>query len=92
MTAKRGPRYSKEEFARRGDKIYEEKVRPNLKKKDMERFVAIDIETGEYEIAKVGLTAIHRLEARLPDPQIWLMRVGTKYLCTFGGHEMGDEE
>jgi hypothetical protein len=50
IMAVRGPRYSKEEFARRGDEIYETKVRPHLKKKDKDRFVAIDIETGEWEI------------------------------------------
>jgi len=44
-------RYSKEEIAKRGNAIYEDKVRPNLKKKDHGKFVAIDIGTGEYEIA-----------------------------------------
>jgi hypothetical protein len=89
MTAKRQPRYSKEEFARRGDAIYEAKVRPILKKKDDGKFAAIDIETGEYEIAAKELTACDRLEARLPDAQIWLMRIGSRYLCHFGGHGPG---
>lgn len=90
MGIKRGPRYSKEEFARRGDAIYEANVRPNLKKKDDGKFVAIDIETGEYEIASKELTACDRLEARLADPQIWLMRVGSKFLYTFGGSDPED--
>jgi hypothetical protein len=51
MSTTRRPRYSKEEFATRGDAIYEAEIRPNLKKKDDGKFVAIDIEAGQYEIA-----------------------------------------
>lgn len=45
------PRYSKEEFARRGDAIYEKEILPKLGDKEVGKFLAIDIETGEYEIA-----------------------------------------
>ena len=44
------PRYSKEEFARRGDTL-SEAILPNLTAKDVGKFLAIDIETGQYEIA-----------------------------------------
>jgi hypothetical protein len=33
------PRYSKEEFARRGDEIYEPDIRPKLKPDDKDKFV-----------------------------------------------------
>ena len=46
--------YSKAEFARRGDAQVESKVRPNRTAADQDKFVAIDIETGEYELE--GLT------------------------------------
>ena len=46
----RQPRYSKEEFARRGDAIYEKEVRPKLKSDDVGKFAAIDIENGEYAV------------------------------------------
>jgi hypothetical protein len=42
------PRYSKEEFARRGDAIYEKDILPKLTAKDAGKFLAIDIETGQY--------------------------------------------
>src|SRR3954447_5256800 len=38
------PRYSKEEFARRGNEIYEREVQPRLTEEDRGKFVAIDIE------------------------------------------------
>jgi hypothetical protein len=43
-------RYSKKEFARRGDAIYENDVRPQLKAADDGKFAAIDIETGEFAL------------------------------------------
>ncbi len=79
------PRYSKEEFARRGDELYDRLIRP-LEDAQRGRFAAIDIETGAYEIADDELTACDRLEARVPEPQTWLVRVGQRYLHRFGGH------
>jgi repressor of nif and glnA expression len=81
-------RYSKEEIARRGDEIYERIVRPHLKPADKDRFVAIDVDTGEYEITDTELEAIRRLHARLPDSQTWLVRVGSRYVYRFGGRTL----
>jgi hypothetical protein len=44
------PRYSQEEFARRGDEICERDIKPCVDPKDAGNFVAIDIETGAYEL------------------------------------------
>jgi hypothetical protein len=82
------PRYSNEEFARRGDAIYEQKIRPILKPKDKDRLVAIDIESGEYEIGDDEIDVVHRLQARIPDAQTWLVRVGSRYVHRFGGREL----
>ncbi len=76
----------KGEIAKRGDEIYEEKVRPTLKKKDHGKYVAIDINTCEYEIAADLLQACDRLEARVSQPRTWVVRIGSKYLFSFGGH------
>ena len=71
-------RYSKEEFARRGDAAYESVVRPHLKPEDHGRFVALDIETTEFEIDDDELTAIDRLRGRRPEAQIWIVRTGSR--------------
>ena len=78
-------RYSKEEFAHRGDAIFEKNVRPHLKPGDEGKFVAIDIESGTYEIDADELKAGNRLRARMPDAQIWIVRVGSRYVHRFGG-------
>jgi hypothetical protein len=79
------PRYAKEEFAKRGDAIFERDVRPHLKNEDDNAFVAIDIETGAYEIDASEMAACDRLEARVPDAQVWLRRVGSAFARSFGG-------
>jgi hypothetical protein len=80
-------RYGKEEFARRGDEIYETQVRPHLTAEDEGKFAAIDIESGVYEIAMDELEACDKLSARMPNAQIWLVKVGSRYLHRFGGRE-----
>ena len=80
------PRYSKEEFAGRGDEIYERELYPVLEKDNEGKFVAIDIETGAYEIDVDELAASDRLRARVPNAQIWLRRIGSRYARRFGSH------
>ena len=78
-------RYSKEEFARRGDAIYERDIRSVVEAGDKGKFVAIDIETGAYEIDTDEQVASDRLARRVPGAQIWLRRVGSRYVRRFGG-------
>jgi hypothetical protein len=61
----RQPRYSKEEHARRGDDIYERHVRPHVEVGNRGKIVAIDVDTGAFEVAEDTLTASQRLLTRL---------------------------
>jgi hypothetical protein len=78
------PRYGKEEFARRGDEIYEREIRPHLEAGNEDKFVVIDIDTGAYEIDTDELAASDRLLARHPNAQVWLTRVGSRYARRLG--------
>ena len=78
------PRYSKEEFAQRGDAMYEDDIRPLVEEGNEGKFVAIDIETGAYEVDADELAASDRLLARIPDAQVWLKRIGSRYVRHFG--------
>jgi hypothetical protein len=80
------PRYSKEEFARRGEEIFERDIRRKLEGMDPRAFVLIDIETSAYEVDADEMAATDRLLARLPGAQIWMRRVGSPYARRFGGH------
>jgi hypothetical protein len=81
----RQPHYSKEEFARRGDEIYESQVRPQIEAGNHGKIVAIDIETGDFEVDASEIAACDRLEARRPDAQIWIVRIGDRHVRRFGG-------
>ncbi len=48
--AVRQPRYSKEEFAQRGDLIYQTQIRPQVEADNHGKIVAIDIKTGDFEV------------------------------------------
>lgn len=78
-------RYSPQEFARRVKEIYERVIRPALRPEDEDRFVAIDIESGSYEIDRDDFAATERLLARHSYGQIWLARVGQRAAYRIGG-------
>jgi len=78
------PRYSKEEFAQRGEAIYKRDIEPLVRDGEQARFVAIDIETGQYEIDADETAASDRLLARVPNAQTWLRRIGSPYIRRFG--------
>ena len=82
--AVRRPRYSKEEFAQRGQQIYDTRVRRQVETGNSGRIVAIDIETGEFEMGDDTLAASGQLLARCPDAQPWLVRIGHRAVHRFG--------
>ena len=71
----RSPRNSKEEFAKRGDEINEAQVRPQVEAENYGKIVAIDIETGTFEVADEILTATGSLFKRIPEAQPWIVRI-----------------
>ena len=81
------PRYSKEEYARRGNELYE-RLRPQVETGSKGKIVAIDIETGAFEVAEDTIAASDRLLARYPDAEIWFVRVGHRAVHRFG-HYVG---
>jgi len=80
----RQPRYSKEEFARRGHEIYESQVRQKVEEGNHGKIVAIDIETGAFEVGDDSLTAAKQLLSRCPDAQIFGIRIGHLAVHRFG--------
>ncbi len=87
----RQPRYSKEEFARRGDEIYESQVRHEVEAGNHGENVAINIETGAFEVADTSMVAVDRLYERLPDAQPWVIRIGHQAVFRFGSRSLAVE-
>ena len=87
--AVRQPRYSKEEFAQRGDALYESQIRSQIDEEgDRGKIVAIDIETGAFEVADDLLTASKHLSSRVPDAQTWFVRIGHSAVDHFGARSL----
>jgi hypothetical protein len=87
--AVRQPRYSKEDHARRGGEIYEQRVRAQVEETAPGKIVAIDIETGDFEVAENTLAACARLLSRSADAQIWCVRIGHPGVHRFGPRATG---
>jgi hypothetical protein len=84
----RQPRYSKEEFARRGDEIYETQLRSQVEEGNHGKIVAINIETGSFEMADTPMEAVDRLYEREPDAQPWVIRIGHRSVFRFGSRSL----
>jgi hypothetical protein len=79
-------RYSKEEMARRGQEFYESGIRQQVEAGNVGKIVAIDIETGDFEVSDDTLIASDRLLERNPDAQTWFIRIGHRGVHRFGWH------
>ncbi len=78
------PRYTSDELARLGDGIFEREVAARVADEDPRHFVAIDVETGAYEVDRDESSTIERLLERRPGAQLWLRRVGSRHAHRFG--------
>jgi hypothetical protein len=86
--SQRKPLYSKEEFARRGDEIYESQVRDQVEEGNHGKLVAINIETGAFEVADTSMMAVDRLYEREPNAQPWVIRIGHRAVFRFGSRSL----
>ena len=84
----RYPRYSKEEFSRRGNELYESQVRPQVEEGNYGKIVAIDIETGAFEVADKPMLAVDQLYERKPNAQPWVIRIGHKAVFRLGSRSL----
>jgi hypothetical protein len=81
-------RYSKEELARRGQELYESQIRQQVEAANEGKIVAIDIETGDFEVDETVVAATDRLFERHPDAQPWGVRIGHRAVYHFGSRSL----
>ena len=70
------PRFTSEEIARRGQALYEERLRAVVDARDRGKFLVLDIETGEYELDVDELAALQRAKRKNPDAALYILRIG----------------
>jgi hypothetical protein len=81
-------RYSKEEIARRGQELYESGIRQQVEAGNEGKIVAIDIETGNFEVDETVVAATNRLFERNPDAQPFGIRIGHRAVYHFGSRSL----
>jgi outer membrane protein assembly factor BamB len=81
-------RYSKEELARRGQEFYDSVIRQQVEAGNEGKLVAIDIETGDFEVDENLVHATNRLFERKPDAQPWVIRIGHRAVDHFGARSL----
>lgn len=69
-----------EEVKRRAHEIYEASIRPRLAPGDEERYVKIDVLSGDYEIGDNSATTGRKLRERRPGAVIHTMRRHQSYM------------
>jgi hypothetical protein len=78
------PKFRKEDISTRGRAIYEEKLRSMIEADNLDKFVIIDIETGDYEIDADDFAASDRAHRKHPNGAFYGMRIGRRSSGTIG--------
>ena len=70
------PKYTSDEISRRGQILYDQKVRSKIADCEKGKFLVLDIETGEYEIDADEMTALQRAKTKHHDAALYMVRIG----------------
>lgn len=67
-----------EDLATRGRRLYEGSIRDKVPQGNEGKFLALDVDTGEYELDAEAILALRRAQAKRPDAALYLVRIGQK--------------
>lgn len=74
----------RERVGNRGQQIFDQLSATRLRSEDDGKFIAIDINSADFEIDADDFTATERLLLRQPNASMWLGRVGRKAAYRMG--------
>ena len=87
------PRMPLDKAARLGREIYKRDILPKVRDDHFGEYVAIEVLTGEWEIAETEWDAVDRLRERCPDAvDVLCERVGYRAVRSFGGAVLEESE
>ena len=73
-----------EDVSARAWRIYEEQIAPTLRPADKGRFLAVDVDTGGYEIDIDEIAVMRRARGAHPDGTLHLIRIGSRTVGRIG--------
>lgn len=80
------PKYSPQETAERGMKWYDNGIRQQLEvEANLGKFLALDVDTGQYVLADNLLIAANTLKSSLPQADMFAIRIGYPTVHKMGG-------
>ena len=82
--------YSPEEVAQLGNQIYQRDIRDKVMPQHKDKFLVMDIASGDYEIDADDLSAEEVLRARRPDGVFFGLRIGYTSAYTLAGRMAED--
>jgi len=74
------------EVAKLGARLYETRLRHLLEPQHLGKYVVIDVDTGEYEVDEVHMSASDRAAAKRPHARLFGTKVGSTAIGRLGGH------
>jgi hypothetical protein len=77
-------RRTSEELTRLGLDILRHRIEPAVASGDSGKYVAIDVDTGDFEIDTDDAAAVATLLTRSPHADIWLGRIGEPFTYRIG--------
>jgi hypothetical protein len=77
--------FTDDEIVRRGQELYDRQIRQMVEPGHGGKFLALNIETGDYEIAAESVAAYDRAAAKDPDGVFYLVQVGRPTAVRLGG-------
>jgi len=78
--------YKSEDITRCGQTLYDEGIRSQVEATNFGKYIAVDIETGAYEIADEHLAAAEQALAKHPGAPLYVLRIGYPAAARIGGH------
>ncbi len=85
IKAKARPKHSTKEYARLGEKVYEE-IKEQVEAKHENKFIAIEVDSGDYFIDKDHMKAILKARKKHPTAIFYLARIGSPAAFSMKGN------
>ena len=79
------PLYTSDEIARRGQELYEQRIRAEVETDNQGKFLVLDIETGAYEVDEDERVALKRIQTKHPGAALYMLRIGYSAAYRLGG-------
>ena len=73
------------DVAQRGQALYDAQIREKVETEHRNKFLVVDVNTGDYEIDSVAVAAMQKAKEKNPNGVFYLIRIGHRTAYHMGG-------